>query len=251
MKTLAWMVISTVPLLAADTAIERMSDARLTVSQRNTACFELRGQKTPDVRAAMLKAMKLDQLRACASTNLRVAGAVDELKLALADETPEIRAAAALQLGSFEKPDLMEPLAKAANDPNLLVASNGLYGLSQYRDPAVFPYLEAIARKGGIVGIMALDRVYDLHDPQALGIARKLLGNSEVPDRVAGMRVIGLAGGKEDLPALREIAAKPEQVMVRQRGFGLMPSIDISRAAKATIAQIETRLGEHAQVNAK
>jgi len=239
MKTLGWIIFSTLPLFAADTALERMSDARLTVSQRNSACFEVRGQSTPEVRAAMLKALKLDLLRACASTNLRVAGAIDELKLALTDEAPEIRATAARELGSFEKPELIEPLAKAANDPNLLVASNGLYGLSQYRDPAVFPYLEEIARKGGIVGIMALDRIHDLHDPQALGIARKLLGNSEVPDRVAAMRVIGAVGGEEDLPALREIAAKPQPVMVRQRGFGLMPSIDLSRAAKATIAQIQ------------
>jgi HEAT repeat protein len=218
-----------------------MSDARLTVSQRNTACFELRGQSTPEVKSAMVKALKLEILRACASTNLRMAGAVDELKLALTDESAEIRATAARELGSFEKPELIPVLAAAANDPNLLVATNGLYALSQYRDAAVFPPLEAIARKGGIVGIMALDRIYDLHDPEALGIARKLLGNSEVPDRVAAMRVIGLVGGKEDLPALREIAAKHEPVMIRQRGFGLMPSIDISKAAQATIAQINTR----------
>jgi HEAT repeat protein len=229
------------PLLAADTAIDRMSDAALTVSQRNNACFELRGQNTPEVRAAMVKALKLDILLPCAVTNLRIAGAIDELQQALADGTPEIRAAAARELGSFGKPELIPVLAKAANDPNLLVASNGLYGLSQYSDPAVFPDLEAIARKGGIVGIMALDRIFDLHDPAALGIARKLLGNSEVPDRVAAMRVIGVMGGKEDLPALREIASKPEPVMIRQRGFGLMPSIDISKAATATIAQINAR----------
>ena len=65
------------------------------------------------------------------------------------------------------------------------------------------------------------------------------------------MRVIGEAGGKEDLAALREIAAKPEPVMIRQRGFGLMPSIDISKAAKATIVQIQTRLNEHAQINTR
>jgi HEAT repeat protein len=195
--------------------------------------------------------LQLELLRACASTNLRVAGAIEELQQALTDEAPEIRATAARELGSFEKPELIEVLAKAANEANLLVATNGLYALSQYQGPAVFPYLEAIARKGGIVGIMALDRIYDMHDAEALGIARKLLGNSEVPDRVAAMRVIGGVGGKEDLPALRAIAAKPEPVMIRQRGFGLMPSIDISRAAKATITQIETRLGEHAQINAR
>jgi hypothetical protein len=65
------------------------------------------------------------------------------------------------------------------------------------------------------------------------------------------MRVIGAMGGKEDLPTLREIASKPSPVMVRQRGFGLMPSIDLARAAKATIAQIETRQGEHAQANTR
>jgi HEAT repeat protein len=251
MKTLVWMVMAVVPALAADTALERMSDARLTIAQRNNACFELRGDSSAEARAAMAKALTLDTLRACAATNLRKAGAVEELKAALANDNPEIRAAAARELGSFQKTELMEALAKAAQDPNLLVASNGLYALSQYQDAAVFPYLEPIARKGGIVGIMALDRIYDLRDAEALGIARKLLNSSEVPDRVAGMRVIGSMGGKEDLPALREIAAKPEPVMIRQRGFGLMPSIDLARAAKATIQQIETRLSEHAQANAR
>lgn len=251
MRRAGWVLMAAWPLLGADTALERMADAGLTVAQRNSACFELRGQNTPEVRMAMLKALQLELLRACASTNLRVAGDIAELKQALLDETPEIRATAARELGSFEKPELMEALAKAANDPNLLVATNGLYALNQYEDAGVFRYLEPIARKGGIVGIMALDRLLDRHDGEALGIARKLLSSSDVPDRVAGMRVIGAMGGPDDLPALREIAAKPQPAMVRQRGFGLMPSIDLARAAKATIQQIETRLGEHAQANAK
>jgi HEAT repeat protein len=251
MKTWGWVMMTAMPLLAADSSLERMSDARLTVSQRNSACFEVRGQNTPEVRASMAKALQLDLLRACAAENLRAAGAIDELRQALADENPEIRATAARSLGSFGKPELLEPLAKAASDPNLLVATNGVYALSQYQDAVVFPYLEPVARKGGIVGIMALNRIFDLHDPEALAIARKLLSSSDVPDRVSGMRVIGAMGGKEDLPTLREIASKPSPVMVRQRGFGLMPSIDLARAAKATIAQIETRQGEHAQANTR
>ena len=190
----------------------------------------------------MLRAMKLDSLRSCAATNLRVAGAESELKQALSYEAAEIRATAARELGSFQDKDLLPALAKLAADPNLLVATNALYALTQYQYDSGWPYLEPLARKGGIVGIMALDRIYALKDPRALEIARGLLNNSEVPDRVAAMRVIGEIGDRTDLPALREIASHPEPMMVRQRGFGLMPAIDVSKAAKTTIAQIESRL---------
>jgi HEAT repeat protein len=243
MKPLVLILMSACTVaMAAGAPLDRMFDTRLTVSQRNDACFELRGQKDAATSAAMLRALKLEELRSCASSNLRVAGAIDELRQALASEAPEIRATAARELGSFEKSELLEPLAQAAADPNLLVATNALYALNQYRDPAVWPYLEALAGKGGIVGIMALDRIHELHDPQALAIARKVLDHREVPDRVAAMRVIGEAGDSSDLPRLQAIAAKPEEVMVRQRGFGLMPAIDVSKAARATITQIQARM---------
>ncbi len=227
--------------LAAEPPLDRMFDAQLTASQRNDACFELRGRSEPNIREAILRAIKIEQLRACTSTNLRVIGAESELRTVLQDKDPEIRAVGARELGSLRKIALLPELATAAADPNLLVATNAVEGLTRYTTPEVLPYLDSLARKGGIVGILALDRLAALKDPARLAIARQLLNSSEVPDRVAGMRVIGDDGDASDLPVLRRIAGTKPEVMIQQRGFGLMPTIDLSRAAQATIAQIETR----------
>jgi hypothetical protein len=43
------------------------------------------------------------------------------------------------------------------------------------------------------------------------------------------------------LPALRELAAKAERAAPAGRGFGLVPAIDLSRAAQNAIRQIESR----------
>jgi len=56
------------------------------------------------------------------------------------------------------------------------------------------------------------------------------------------MRILGENGDVSDLPALEIVAEHKTQVLARQRGFGLMPAIDLAEAAKATIDQIENRL---------
>jgi hypothetical protein len=63
-----------------------MMDPSLTVAQRNNACFELRGSTDPEVVASTRKALEDVKVRACAGTNLRKAGAIEELKDALADK---------------------------------------------------------------------------------------------------------------------------------------------------------------------
>ena len=87
--------------------LARMMDPSLNVAQRNNACFELRGSTDPQVVATMRKALNDTAVRACAGTNLRKAGAIDELKDALGDANFEVRALAARELGGFEKPDLL------------------------------------------------------------------------------------------------------------------------------------------------
>src|ERR1035438_2021938 len=119
--------------------LARMMDPSLTVAQRNNACFELRGSTDPEVVATMRKALEDVKVRACAGTNLRKAGAIEELKDALADKNFEIRALAARELGGFEKPELLPMLTAAARDPQLLVGINAIEGLADYRDPIVVP----------------------------------------------------------------------------------------------------------------
>ena len=219
-----------------------MSDPSLTVAQRNNACFELRGSTDAQVIATMRKALEDVKVRACAGTNLRKAGAIEELKDALADKDFEIRALAARELGGFEKPELLPTLTAAARDPQLLVGINAIEGLADYRDPIVLPYLLSLAKDGGLVGTAALDRALTFRDPRVLETARMLIGSKDVSDKLAAMRVMGAMGDEMDIPALRKIQeSETGMVSAAGRGFGLIPAISLSRAAQTTIEKIGER----------
>jgi HEAT repeat protein len=221
--------------------VARMLDEKLTAAQRNDACFALRGNRSPEVISAMRGALASQPVRACASRNLRAAEAIDEFRDALAAPQPEVRAEAARQLGSFERPELIELLARTAHDPNMLVATNAVMGLGDYRDRAVLPYLLDLARGGGVVGVAALSRAAQFNDPATLPIARNLLSTNDAPSKLLALKIIGDLGDAADLPRLREMAAKSQPVAVRGRGFGLIPVVDLSRVAKSAIVEIEKR----------
>jgi len=233
-------------LVAADDPIGRMLNDKLNPTQRNNACFALRGNKSPETIAAMRAALSSDAIRACAGRNLLEAGAVDELKSALTDTKPEVRALAARELGALKRPEFMPLLAKAARDPNALAASNAVAGLGQYEDPAVLPYLLDLCKDGGFVGVAALSRATRFSDPAVLNMARKQLTGTDVAGRLVALRIISERGNAEDLPSLRQIVAKKEVLANRGRGFGLMPSVDLSQAAQQAIEGIRKRAEEKA-----
>jgi HEAT repeat protein len=228
-------------LAATDDPVSRMLNEKLTAAQRNNACFALRGDRSKEAMAAMRGALANDVVRACAARNLREAGAVDELLNALAAPEPEVRAVAARELGSFEKPELIEALVKAAHDPSLLVATNAVMGLGQYHDHAVLPKLLDLAAGGGAAGVAALSRAAQLNEPATLPVARKLLSGNDPAGKLIALLIVGECGDGGDLPRLRELAAKSEPVGTRGRGFGLMPALDISRAARNAIEVLEKR----------
>jgi HEAT repeat protein len=241
MKRLGLFLFCAGALAASDDPVGRMLDEKLTVAQRNNACFALRGNRSQEVVAAMRGALASEVVRACAARNLREAGALDELKSALAAPEPEVRAAAARELGSFEKPELIEALVKAAHDPNVLVATNAVMGLGLYHDRAVLPYLLDLAADGGAVGVAALSRAARFDEPATLPVARKLLLGRDPASKLIALLIVGECGDAGDLPRLRELAAKSDPVGTRGRGFGLMPALDVSRAAKNAILGIEKR----------
>jgi hypothetical protein len=67
------------------------------------------------------------------------------------------------------------------------------------------------------------------------------MGARDVPLRLAALRAIGDLGDVSDLPGLMELAAKAESATSTGRGFGLVPALDLSRAAQNAILQIEAR----------
>lgn len=240
--TLLLVTVGAFAAHAEDTPVSRMLDDKLNVAQRNDACFELRGVHSPAVTAALKRALAAQAVRSCAARNLREAGAVDELKAALGDNDPEIRAVAARELGMLARPELVEALAQTARDPNLLVAINGVEALSQYQAPDALPSLLSLAESGGLVGAMALSRAVQFNNPAVLAVARQLMKARDVPLRLAALRAIGDLGDASDLPGLTELAAKAETATSTGRGFGLVPALDLSRAAQNAIRQIQERL---------
>jgi len=230
-------------LYGQDARISRMLDDQLNVAQRNDACYELQGARSAEAIAAMSRALDVPTLRSCAARNLREAGAVDDLKRALAGSDPEIRAVAARELGALARPELMEMLFQTARDSNLVVATSAFEGLTNYQDPAVLPHLLDLADGGGLVAAMALSRAVQFHDARVLPVARRMEDSKDVPLRLAALRAIGDLGDASDLPALQKLAAKAENVVANGRGFGLVPALDLSRAAQNAIRQIESRKG--------
>src|SRR5437763_1618035 len=110
--TLLIFTLGSFSLHAQDTPVSRMLDDKLTVAQRNDACFELRVVNSAAVTAALKLALRDPAVRSCAARNLRESSAVEELKAVLDDADPELRAVAALELGTLARPELLEPLAQ-------------------------------------------------------------------------------------------------------------------------------------------
>ena len=234
-------LLAAMPLMAGD--LETFTDNALNYTQRNTACFSLRGNRTPEVVAAMRGALENASLQACAAANLRAAGAYNELLNALQEgKDPGARAAAARELGTTQKAELLAPLAEAAKDRDVLVASNAIEGLMRYGDHTSAPQLREIALMGGIQTTLALDILIDWHDPEVISIGRKLVASKNPADELVGIRAIGLTGDKSDLPRLKELAKNDLELNAGSRGFGFMPAVSLSRAAKTAIANIEDRM---------
>src|SRR5580704_15516114 len=177
MRILIFCLAPVLAICSDQAPLQRLFDGKLTTTQRATACFELRGNSEPDVVRALAKALEDPVLLSCAAGNLRVVGAIEALKQALSNQDAGVRAAAVRQLGIFQKPDLLDAISHAAQDENLLVATNALNGLSDYQDPVVIPFLSGLAKKGGMIGDMALDRLAQLQSATALGVARDLLAS--------------------------------------------------------------------------
>jgi len=241
---IAWIVVFALPLAAyPGGAIEKMLDGRLTLAQRNDACYSLRGNTTQEAIDASVRGLHDPKVRACAEEDRRRAGAIDALKGALADDDPEVRAVAARTLGTFERRDLAPLIAKAGQDSQMLVATNAVEGLSYYQDRTAVPYLLELGLKTGVVGSLAIEQLIKLKEPQAVILARTLVKSADPADLLAAMRILGMMGDASDIPVLEQVAKRfPEASLAGAgRGFGFLPPISLDRAAKASIQQIHER----------
>ncbi|MBV8892609.1 MAG: HEAT repeat domain-containing protein [Acidobacteria bacterium] len=240
MKTILWLIPLTA--LAATDLVEKMEDRSLNSTQRNDACYELRGRTQGDVLAAMRRALSDSDLRACAADNLRAAKALDLFRDALHDPQPEVRAIAVREIGGFGRLEDLPALGAATHDSDLLVASNAVYGLAMCPGKEPISYLLEIARRGGITGEQALHLLAQRRAPEALTIARAFLSSQAISDRLAAISVIGQLGDRSDLASLREIQKKETgELSNKGRGFGFTPVFSLSRAAKTAIESIEGR----------
>jgi hypothetical protein len=237
------VVLAALPLFAGD--FENFTDNSLNYTQRNTACFALRGNRAPETVAAMRQALDNSNLQACAGANLRVAGAAPELLNALEqDKDPTARAVAARELGTLQKPEYLAPIRRAAEDRDVLAASNAIEGLMRYEDHSSAPQLREISLLGGVMTALALDILIDWHDPEVAAIGRTLIARKDPGDQLIGIRAVGIAGDVSDLPRLRQMEKDDTMMGSGSRGFGLMPAVSISHAARTAIENIGQREGK-------
>lgn len=218
-----------------------MLDEKLTSAQRNDACYALRDDRTPAVNTAMRRVLSSEIVRSCAARHLREAGAIEELKDALAQDDADVKIVAIREMGMMRRPELMPLLAQAGLDPNALVATNAVDALAQYQSKTALPYLITIAKAGRMAGAIALARAAAFADPSVVEVARQYLTGNDVAAQVIAINALGALGDSSDLKQLRPIAAHSESLPSQNRGFGMMPSIDLGKVAKNAIRQIEAR----------
>jgi HEAT repeat protein len=218
--------------------IAAMMDHTHTVAQRNDACYALRGQRSAEVVTALRGALADKTVRACAARDLREAGSVDALLDGLASSDADTQMAAARELGELRDPRALEALGRVALSDNVLLASSAISALGAYDAEAALPYLLRAAGQSNVSGVTALELAARSHRPAVLPLARRLLDKGDVAAQVIALAIIADLGDTGDLPKLRELAAHPDPVYSRGRGFGFMPPIDIARAAQTAIERI-------------
>jgi hypothetical protein len=227
---------------AADDLPSRMLDLKATAAQRNDDCFALRGNRSAGTIDALRAALADSVVRTCAAQNLRQAGALDALLQAVGSDDADTQAAAARELGQMRDPRALPALGHAALDSNVLVASAAIDALAAYGEAPALPLLLQAARQPGLAGVTALERAAAFHNTAVLPVARQILAGADAASKVIALGVIGELGDESDLPRLREIAAKPDPVASRGRGFGFMPVIDLARVAQNAINKISAKI---------
>ena len=227
------------PTLAA--LLATMLDGGATVAQRNDACYALRGERAPEVIAALSTAIADKVVRPCAARDLREAGAVAELLAALSTADTDTQVAAARELGELRDPAALAPLGRAAMSDNTLAAAAAITALGAYPADDAFPHLLQAARQPGVNGLTALQQAARTKSPEVLERARQVLATGDVASQVIAMAIIGDLGDLTDLPKLRELARHSDPQYSRGRGFGFMPPIDVARAAQTAMARIAAR----------
>jgi HEAT repeat protein len=239
-RFLAGLVLTAAVYGSGDPAA-RLLDQKTSVAQRNDACFALRGNRSPEVIAALRKGLADSVVRTCAALDLRLAGALEALLDGVASDDADIQMVAARELGEMRDPRALEALGRAALDSNVLVASAAIDSLAGYGESPALPFLLQAAQRPGVAGVTALERAAAFRNRAVLPVARQILAKGDAASQVIALGVIGDLGDASDLPKLREMAANSEPIASRGRGFGFMPVIDLARVAQNAAAAIEKR----------
>jgi hypothetical protein len=225
--------------------VSTMMNRDASVSQRNDACYALRGQRSDAVVSALTTALNDKAVRACAARDLREAGAVDALVAALNaplnGDAADTALAVARELGELRDPRALAPLGALALNNNPLLAATAIAALAAYDANLSLPYLLLAAAQPGVSGINALALAARSHDPAVLAQARRLLDQGDVAAQVIALAIIADLGDSTDLPKLCQLAAHSDPVYSRGRGFGFMPPIDLARAAQTAIDKLTTK----------
>ena len=182
---------------------------------------------------------------------------LSHLSLALSDEEPEVRLAAAQALSDKGGGEVLGPLLLALNDADPWVRVSALKGLSSLGDPAALPGVTALlAQANGPVLIAALSTLAALGGAQALAPVEQVLSHSDEEVVEAAIQILSGFGGDWINGHSETLLGHPHWIVRRcfvralgeLRGEGAVPLLDQALAresdplVKGEIAELLDRL---------
>jgi HEAT repeat protein len=171
--------------------------------------------------------------------------ASEPLRLALADEAPEVRVAAAISLGQSSNPAVLDDLQRLIHDDDTRVgvAAVRAIGLHRARDNAAVDHaIELVGHAivaGGMVALAAVEALCSIADPRAAVAAIELLGSDD-PDLVqAAIACVGEHGDGKAAEELTPLISHSAWY-VRAAAIQTLGDRAVGNAVPAILRQSET-----------
>jgi HEAT repeat protein len=145
-----------------------------------------------------------------------VPGAVEPLRLAMADESPMVRIGATKALAASGAPEAMADLATLAEDEDPRVRASAMRAVGSFMTHTPEPeagreralsVLAAGIRRGGSIGLAALESLKAVGGPGVVALAQGSLADADPEIVGSALACIGEHGGSDDLKTIQDLLA--------------------------------------------
>jgi HEAT repeat protein len=184
--------------------------------------------------------------RAAVESLARLAPTSESLRLALADESPLVRMAAAGCLGGFETPEVIEDLGCLSRDDDERVRASAVRAIARLAGSGLPPdeharlveLLSAAVSDSGSVAIAAVEGLASLGGAEAARATLPALGREDPEIIQSAVRCLGTHGDSDALQYLIPLVAHP-QWLVRAEAIEVLARRRLTRAVPAILQHLE------------